>query len=358
MINTKPPNLTGRKAQGLYEQLARELNSGEFRVGDQFHTISEISERYSVSMATVVKCLSLLAKQGYLDQRQGSGNYVRDLPGNVARPHLMQKSSTAIPCLDYVMPEGISDRAGSEYLSEMLSQVPRHNNGSDHLALRLNLMPDRLQSPEEIKQWLQRLLESGAQAIVFRWMPRIALEIAVRCKWPVCVHGHPNAGIELPFVDFDQRQLGQCTAKHLIDIGAKRIGLLMRAEWRLGDNLMVNSLLEVLGDRIAAIETAPPVDSEVDLAVKRLLEHNSKIDALIVRNHPGSWLPRHAHELTSRGSEMPIVAEWKFHPGVRQIVAADITIFEAIGKLLGKMISGESDVSLSRELQVRIEDYR
>jgi len=345
--------LTGRKSQTVFRALREQLEAGQFTLGQQFHTISEICENFEISSTTAVKCLDRLVQDGLLIRKQGAGTFVKQLPRENIRSGDQAKALEIPRCLDYVMPEDIGHRAGTEYLGELLAAVQR-SRGDDELALRVNLLPSRIRSPEQVEQWLARRVRSGAQAFVFRWMPRVAQEVAAAKGWPTCLHGHPDAGVDLPYVDLDQRQMGQRVAEYLIGRDCRRVGVLMRAEWRPGDNLMISSLLEHLGSRLLAIETSPPEDVAVDASVQRLLQRQPAIDALVVRNHPGQWLPRHMHELHSERGAMPVVSEWVWHPLVTPVVPDAATIIQAIAGVLTQLIAGGRPNPSCVELEVDV----
>ena len=142
--------------------------------------------------------------------------------------------------------------------------------------------------------------------------------------------------------------------QYLVERDCRRVGVLMRAEWRPGDNAMINGLLEQLGPRLAGIETSPPDDINIDAAVEQLLAIRPAVDALLIRNHAGIWLPAHLHELSHSGRLMPVVCEMKFHPLVAQVVPAETTITEALVVLLGQMLQGKPVEPVGTELQVKI----
>ena len=353
-ISSSSGLLTGRKSQRVYHALHEELKAKRFHLGEQFHTISEICSAHAISSTTAVKCLDRLVEDGLLVRRQGSGTFVRQLPRRQPPTSENDSVKLSVPrCLDYVMPEDIGSRAGPEYLGELLNSVHR-SHGDGDIALRVNLLPRRIHDAQQVEDWLAGRIHGGARAFVFRWMPRMAQEVAAAKGWPICVHGRPDTGIELPFVDFDQRQFGQEVGRHLIERGCRRVGVLMRAEWRGGDNLLVNGLLEQLRSRLAAIETAPPEDVEVDAAVRRLLDRRPAIDAVVVRNHPGSWLPGHVQELRGQSGPMPVVSESKWHPLVTHVVPAGPTIIEAMAGVLAQLMRGQRPESAGIELSVKV----
>ncbi len=65
----------------LYEQIAEkislEINSGAFYSGDRLYSIREASERFGVSMSTVIQAYRLLEDRGEIEARPQSGFYIR-----------------------------------------------------------------------------------------------------------------------------------------------------------------------------------------------------------------------------------------------------------------------------------------
>ena len=61
----------------ISELLAREIAAGHLLDGDRLAPERQMAERFGVSLGTLRKALAELARQGLLERRQGSGNYVR-----------------------------------------------------------------------------------------------------------------------------------------------------------------------------------------------------------------------------------------------------------------------------------------
>ncbi|MDK1472337.1 GntR family transcriptional regulator [Streptomyces sp. 549] len=65
-----------------YEQLAADLRGrivrGELKPGETIPSERELTERWAVSRATVVKGLEVLRQEGLIDTRQGTGSIVRE----------------------------------------------------------------------------------------------------------------------------------------------------------------------------------------------------------------------------------------------------------------------------------------
>lgn len=349
--------LTGQKSQRVYRALLNELRNGIFAVGDQFHTINSICEQHRVSTWTAVKCLDQLVEDGLLTQRQGSGTYVARVledPAAAAPPLAQLPSTLSTRCLDYVMPENIGTRAGPEYFHSLLTFIRKHSE--DEWMLRLSLLPAHVQSELDVEQWLASRFDAGASAMIFRWMPRIAQEIAVRRGWPVCVQGHPDSGINLPFVDHDQKECGAIAAEHFKQHDCRRVALLMRSEWRPGDNIMINQLLGDLNERLVAVMSCPPTDADVDEAVRQLLSMSPPLDGLFIRNHPGTWLPEHVAELSKRATPLTLITSgWERHAPISAMLPGDEAVFEALAAMAATLADGRPLDQFMVELDVRIE---
>ncbi|MCC6679907.1 MAG: GntR family transcriptional regulator [Phycisphaeraceae bacterium] len=338
---------TGRKSQRVYYALLEQLRDGGFTPGQQFFTINEISGKYGISASTAVRCLDRLVEKGLVERRQGSGTYVKQTP--VAAESTAEKST--LHSVDCMMPEDILDRAGPEFLSDEILSCAHGSHAGAYgcdkyeLALRISLLPRQVQTPRQIERWMERRVEAGARAFIFRWMPRSACIIAQRRGWPACILGTPEVGVTLPSIGYDQQQIGQCISRYLIMRGCQHVAILMRSEWRRGDNVMVNTVLEELGSRLVAIETAAPCDDEVDEAVGLLIDRQPQIDALILRNHLGRVLPEKLPLLTAGPRKLVVISEMhRMHPMITPVVPVGQTRIDAISGLLRRLIAGDRSV--------------
>ena len=94
-------------------------------------------------------------------------------------------------------------------------------------------------------------------------MQRFLQERGVRAA----IFGSIYPGItEIPWLDVDQKQIGRLMAEYAVAKGFKRFVLLMYNQWRRGDNDLINSLTETLGESGLAVNALKvhslPEDSE------------------------------------------------------------------------------------------------
>ena len=73
-----------RSPTPLYAQIASRLrlavSAGELRPGDALPSVRRLASQLRVNPATVVQAYRDLEAEGFLDMRQGTGTFVRDVP--------------------------------------------------------------------------------------------------------------------------------------------------------------------------------------------------------------------------------------------------------------------------------------
>lgn len=65
------------KYQIIYKDIKEKINNNEYKIDEKLPTGIELAEKYSCSKLTVKKALDILANEGMLVRRRGSGSYVK-----------------------------------------------------------------------------------------------------------------------------------------------------------------------------------------------------------------------------------------------------------------------------------------
>jgi GntR family transcriptional regulator len=72
-----------RSPTPLYDQIADRIRvavaSGELRAGDPLPSVRRLASQLRVNPATVVQAYRALEAEGFVEMRQGSGTYIRDI---------------------------------------------------------------------------------------------------------------------------------------------------------------------------------------------------------------------------------------------------------------------------------------
>jgi GntR family trehalose operon transcriptional repressor len=67
------------KFHKIFDEIAEEIRSGQFRPGETLPSESDLCERFSTSRETIRKALNLLVQNGYIHKIQGKGSIVLDM---------------------------------------------------------------------------------------------------------------------------------------------------------------------------------------------------------------------------------------------------------------------------------------
>ncbi|MGI6088184.1 MAG: substrate-binding domain-containing protein [Kiritimatiellia bacterium] len=66
----------------LQQILTRQIQSGEYKVGDKLSTDIELKKRYHLSTSTVARALYEMERAGFVTRKQGSGTFVSSITGS------------------------------------------------------------------------------------------------------------------------------------------------------------------------------------------------------------------------------------------------------------------------------------
>jgi len=72
------PRSSQLPSERLAAELRRKIGAGDWRPGDQLPSVTELSQAYSVSRATVSKALRTLVGEGLVVTRHGWGTFVAE----------------------------------------------------------------------------------------------------------------------------------------------------------------------------------------------------------------------------------------------------------------------------------------
>lgn len=78
----------GMAAQQLADQLRVQILSGHIKPGTAIPSIRDLGEQYSVSHQTAYQATRTLTSEGLLNQQQGRGTFVCDLPADANQKHI------------------------------------------------------------------------------------------------------------------------------------------------------------------------------------------------------------------------------------------------------------------------------
>ena len=80
----------------ITDQIKYQIASGALRPGDRLPSVRELARRLPVNQNTVLKAYDLLAGEGLLDQRQGNGTFVGEVPSALKKSERVRQVSAIL----------------------------------------------------------------------------------------------------------------------------------------------------------------------------------------------------------------------------------------------------------------------
>jgi len=203
---------TTTRSQQIYETLCDSLASGDYQAGDSLPSLRLLASEYGTSVGTVRGALSLLAHEGRIEARHGSGFYVAERPRSAVRTVLLIARTEGDLWSDFV-----------RLFSDQLSESP-----DTRLILE---KPPAYRQLAAFQAKIARYVEDGVDAIVFdgsAYSHLGFLRSYVERVYTLCyfddyiAQAWPCAKVMSDFFHG-----GYTGARHLLDRGARRIAFIV-----------------------------------------------------------------------------------------------------------------------------------
>jgi len=318
---------------GLIEM---DLGKRGLRPGDAYMTASEAARLHGVSTMTASRAMALLADRRVLVRKRKLGTLVG--PKAVRRDAPALKFLHLLVYQDYLRTEGL---LADGVVNGLHAQLP----GTD---IQFNFMP-----AQDSLAYVRELTEQSAARGTIEGM------ILIRCSLdihryieesglPAVVYGNAFPDSSLPWVDRDQAAVGRKAAEYLIQRGHRRIVVLMRAIWRLGDNRTFNGLLGACGQAgLAAdaiqVRSVPEDNSVIDAVVREILASSDRPTGFVCRSRVlADAVRRIASELGLKSPKDYAIVLCDYYPQKGEkppyAFARPETDAETQGALMGQML--------------------
>ncbi len=206
------------KYRTLADQLREEIRTQEWKAGRRLPTEAELSERFSVSRQTVRRALQLLAEEGVVQSRQGSGTYAT----GVTRAGEVRQVAVISSFLDdYIFPTILHD-AQSVFAGQGYSILVFATE--NQVSREREILQQLLEHP------VAGILAEGSKtalpnpnADLYRQLGRMGVPM-------VFLHGAYAELTGIPCVADDNYGGGYKLARYLIDKGHRRIGGIFKSD--------------------------------------------------------------------------------------------------------------------------------
>ena len=274
----------------LYEQIVEELKrdilAGRYQPGRKFPSEASLIKRFSVSRITVGRAVRELQQMGFVDRIAGSGTYVRPrsrpqspvfglIIPNLGETEIFEPICRAIA----VAPEGLNHALlwpqGDDTVELARQCVSRSVSGVFFAPLEMVAESDSVNH-----QVLRILGDAGIPVVLLDRRPD---------------DNSPRDHFDL--VGIDNHRAGFLAARHLLQLGARRIGFVAYR----GQALTVKSRIQGYRDALAEFDGVPP--HVFYLNPDRPVESAAGFDAFVCANDRVAG--RLMHALLARGVRIP-----------------------------------------------------
>jgi DNA-binding LacI/PurR family transcriptional regulator len=336
----------------LADQLEDDIRRRALFAGDRYLTASEAASQLGVSRMTANRAMNLLAHRHILVRRRRRGTFIGDAVNT--------EFDRAAGCVHYL---SFVDEAPTLQLP-VGSMVAGLRSALADVAFQSHFVPLRDALRHVRREVAKQAADPAFAGFILALGSREVQEYLAASDLPVVVYGSVYPGIDLPFVELDQKQCGRLMAEYAIELGHRRLVVLNRELWRRGDTLMLDGVGEVvhaagLGAReltVRNISPGPGAATEIDHLLDDMTE-------------PTSFLCRLPHiaqvvldAAARRGIGVPedlavvcTVREAAMSPPCPQVCWQTDTKgqYEIIGRMLAQMgegrVSGAEGVTLPAE---------
>jgi DNA-binding LacI/PurR family transcriptional regulator len=190
----------------IADQLRAEIRTGKLRPNDKLLSIQQMSRMGGVSEGIIRQALELLATEGYVRKRQGSGTFVNDV-----RPH-QKHLAVVVPSLEL------------EHVLRLLNGIKQALSSTNK-----DLVVHSAESDFEREEDLIRKLDVTSMGGAIIYPPMLnryadSLRTLQRKKFPFVLVDTLPEGIEADFVVADTKAMGHLAATQLFEAGHRRIG--------------------------------------------------------------------------------------------------------------------------------------
>ncbi|MBN2296159.1 MAG: substrate-binding domain-containing protein [Pirellulales bacterium] len=271
------PTTPQSKVYRLASLIEQDLRRRDLDTGDPYLTATEAGADFGVDQFTATRAMSLLAKRGILIRKRGVGTFVGEVEPETTIPVLRS--------LHVLKGSGKDEHKWGFPIGEIVEGLHETFPG---FQVQSNILPHH--NPAEMVRLIeQRTLDDSLAGMILLSCPREVQELVLENRLPAVSFGsvYPNTK-KIPSIDLDQFESGRLQAEYLLKRGHRRIMLLMRENWRPGDNRLVDGVNKAMADTGLGFDSLvtrsiPEEDSLITNEIHRLLLMDDRPTGLICR---------------------------------------------------------------------------
>jgi DNA-binding LacI/PurR family transcriptional regulator len=257
-------------------RLEGDIRSRSLQAGDRYLSIADASELLGVSPATAHRAMDLLVEKGLLVRQHGRGTFVGEAVGRSA--------SKRVRSVFILMPEETEGFAPFPMFDALVSAIRRRLVGVN---VQVCFVPTfrpmeylaELVGGAHVAGQLAGVIPISCSREIYKFLHQTGVPMVVLGSlFPDQQH--------IASIDADYRQVGILLARHLVDHGHKRMGLLVMSEGRPGDHAFLDGISDTLTDaglphNALAVRIFPRNVDAFRALVRELLQQPDRITGII-----------------------------------------------------------------------------
>lgn len=276
---------TVAKYQQVVEWIQQNIRQGNLAAGDRLESENEIGARFGISRQTVRHALSILEKDGLIESRQGSGNYVTELvQESEPETDISAGSRTAVIVSTYVnayiFPNIIQ---GMERVLEKAGWKIRIMFTHNQFETERKIL-DRLIQDDDVDGLIIEPTRSGLPN------PNLDYYRSLKEKGIPIVFFHSYySDMDIPHVSMNDTMAGYIAAKCLLDYGHRKISAIFKLDDGQGHrryggyvNALVEAGIKIRDRRVIWIDTEE--ESDMDIIREKILKRLRNSTACVCYN--------------------------------------------------------------------------
>lgn len=268
--------------KSLAERLVDDIRRRGLLPGERYMTASEARHEFEASEISIHRAMQLLASQNYLVRQRGSGTFV----GSRLKPKV--KDACPLRIVHVVM--SMDYQRTATVPAEIL--VDRLGVSMPEATVEVHYV-----TPSDAMRHLDRILEridpdeKASEGIILIRSSRTMQMYVEQSGVPAVVFGGIYPGVtRLPWLDVDQDAIGRMMSRYAMKAKPKRLALLMRDDWRRGDNRLYQAIAREIGKGRYAFDaltvlSIPPESHHIAEELHAVLSEDDSIDAIMCRTH-------------------------------------------------------------------------
>ena len=213
-----------------------------------------------VSSAMANRAMTILAENHLLIRHRSRGTFVG--------PGYYSDAKTAVHLIKMTGGSDISGIQAEQMMSALRTVTP-------DARLDCHFYPKN-NSAWQIHRDVEKMAaDKSFGGLVLYSCSRDVQEDVARAGVPAVLWGSAYPGVDLPYIDFDQAEIGRLMAKQAVEAGYRRLHFVTRETWREGDTLTFNGITDHaakadLGHGAVKLQNVPETADE--LVMQNVLE--------------------------------------------------------------------------------------